>query len=191
MPYKFDPAKIEKLNSPGRLVDLNPDAMWRVTSPPDNAVFVEIGAGTGVFATQFARRMTGGRVYAADTMPQMIDYMREHLPADVRGTVVPLPSQPTRVPLPDAQADVVFMVNVHHELDDRAATLREAYRLLKPGGVVMLADWRKAETPKGPPIAARIDAADAARELEAAGFADVQQHEDLPYAWLLTARREG
>jgi ubiquinone/menaquinone biosynthesis C-methylase UbiE len=187
--WKFDPAKMAKLDDPGRLVDLDPDVMWRLTEPAPDAVVVEIGAGTGMFAAEFARRLTSGRVIAVDIAEPMIDWMRAHLSADVRDRVEPVLSTESTLPLPEGVADVVFMVNVHHELEDPVGVLAEAQRVLAPGGRLLLVDWRPIDTPKGPPVAARIAPGTAVAQTVAAGFRGPAVHEDLRYHWAVTAVR--
>jgi SAM-dependent methyltransferase len=44
----------------------------------------------------------------------------------------------TRVPLPDAQYDVVMANHVLEHIPDDAAAMREVFRLLKPGGIALL-----------------------------------------------------
>ncbi|MDI6901968.1 MAG: class I SAM-dependent methyltransferase [Anaerosomatales bacterium] len=190
MAYRFNPAKLEKLNDVRRLDDLRPDEMWAAFGVPDARVAVEVGAGTGIFSAEFARRMAGGGVlYAVDSEPAMLDWMAEHLPDDVRGTIAVTDADALSLPLEDGAADLVFSVNLHHELPDRAGMIAEAVRVLRAGGTLGIVDWAAAETPKGPPIEHRIPAETIAAELEAAGLADVTVHPVLPYHSVVTGRK--
>jgi len=184
---KFDLAKLEKLNDPGRLNDLKPDVMWAALGAPNPHVIVEIGAGTGLFAERFAALAPAATVYAADIEQTMVDWMRENRTDIASGRLVPLLAEETRVPLDDGIADLAVMINLHHELVDALASYREALRLLRSGGQMLVADWAPVDSPKGPPKAIRIDAAAAVAFLERAGFADAASHEGLTYAWLVTA----
>ena len=42
---KFDPKKLQKLNHPGRLLDIPPDKVWDKLNLKHPGVFVDIGAG--------------------------------------------------------------------------------------------------------------------------------------------------
>lgn len=188
---KFDPVKLERLNDPGRFETLRPDVMWDAFALENPHTLVEIGAGTGVFAGEFVRRARDMVVYAADTVADMIAWMTENR-AEVAGRrVLPLLSTETAVPLSDAVADGVYMINLHHELADPDAIYREAYRLTRPGGRILVVDWAPTDTPKGPPAAVRTSAGEVAVFLERAGFEDVEMHDGLPWHWLLTAGRGG
>ena len=188
---KFDPAKLAKLNDPGRFETLKPDAMWAAFGIEAPSVLVEIGAGTGMFAAEFARRAPGAIVYAADMSGEMVDWMGRHRPEVADGRVVPVRSEESAVPLDDAIADGVYMINLHHELAEPEAIYAEAYRLVRPGGRVLVVDWAPADTPKGPPLRVRAATEDLVRHLESAGFARVAVHDVLPWHSVVTASRKG
>ena len=186
---KFEVNKLERLNDPGRFDTLRPDAMWEALGRPDPHAIVEIGAGTALFAATFASLAPAATVYAADIEPVMIEWMNANRPEVARGSVVPLLSQETSVPLPDGIADLVVMINLHHELTDPAATYREACRLLAVGGQLLAVDWAPFETPRGPSLAIRVSAERAIALLEQAGFADLVAHDVLPWHWLVTGTK--
>lgn len=191
---KFDMRKLERLNDPGRFDTMVPKVMWEALGSPHPDVIIEIGAGTGLFAEEFSRLAPDATVYAVDMAPEMIEWMSEHRTGaasrDGRPPrLVPTLSSETSVPLPDATADLVVMLNVHHELAEPAATYAEAFRLLVPGGQILVVDWAPHETPKGPPQAVRASVAALEAVLAAAGFADVESHAGLVWHSLVTAAR--
>ena len=186
---KFDPRSIDKLNDPARFAREDPEIIWKELALANPRVLVDIGAGTGFFAVPFSRKLVDGRVYACDLQEEMLAWMRERLPADVRDRVVPVKMEETQVPLEDGNADLVYMVNLHHELEDVASMMGEAYRLLKRGGTVLVMDWKKGETPSGPPQEIRVSESDIIRDVERAGFKDITTHPVLPYHTLVTAKK--
>jgi SAM-dependent methyltransferase len=186
---KFDPAKLEKLNDPGRLETLSPDAMWIAFGLEDPAVLVEIGAGTGMFAAEFAKRAERATVYAADTSEEMLAWMLEHRSEVAEGRVVPVSSEESVVPLADGIADGVYMINLHHELAEPEAIYSEAFRLLRPGGRVLLVDWAPIDTPKGPPAGVRVAPDVLEGFLRKAGFSDVSVHAVLSWHSVVTGTR--
>lgn len=188
--FKFDPAKIARLDDPARLEQLRPDLMWRALGSPQPAVVVEVGAGTGLMAEAFSRLSPGSVVYAADTEPAMLEWIgRVRAELVAQGRIVTVLASETRVPLSDGVADVVAMVNLHHELDDPEATYRDAVRMLAPGGSLLVADWAKRETPNGPPEAIRATAAEIEALMAAVGLSDITDHEGLEQHTLITARK--
>lgn len=188
---KFDPAKLQKLNDPKRLQYLNPDIIWKALDPGAPGVLVDIGAGTGVFAALFAKKMAHGKVYACDISDVMISWMKENLPAELKEDIIPLKMEESSVPLPEGIADVVYMINLHHELEEPEKIITESHRLLKPGGKLMIVDWKKEETPEGPPLSIRIAEDEIAGQLTKAGFSSVEMHRVLKFHSFVSGMKSG
>ena len=186
---KFNVEKLERLNDPGRFETLPPEVFWRALGTPIGAcAIVEIGAGTGLFASAFSAFAPGAVIYAADVLDEMLAWMRANRPEVDAGKIVPVKAEETRVPLDDGIADAVYMINLHHELARPDDSYAEAFRLLEPGGRVLVVDWADRETPKGPPHDVRVSAADLAAFLERAGFSEISVDEtSLPWHLMATA----
>ncbi|MEN6430019.1 MAG: methyltransferase domain-containing protein, partial [Coriobacteriales bacterium] len=147
-------------------------------------------AGTGMFAREFAARMKpGGRLFAVDSSSEMVRWMTQHLVGATDVEIVPTLADAAELPLDTGSADLVYTVNVYHELDDPLAVLKEALRVLRPGARVAIVDWKKEATPKGPPIEHRSDLDAMTGALESAGFTSVTSHPVLRYHNVLTATR--
>ena len=186
---KFDAAKLERLNDPGRFDSLPPQKMWDALDVAAESTIIEIGAGTGMFASAFTRIHPALRVFATDIEPVMIEWMREHLPEVLEGRIVPLLAEESRVPLDDEMVDGAYMINLHHELADPDASYRETARLLKPGGRILVVDWLDRETPKGPPMQVRASSDRLREHLLAAGFDDIEIHASLEMHSMLSATK--
>jgi len=178
---KFDPAKLAKLNDPKRLEILNPEVIWAKADLRDPKVLVDIGAGTGFFALPFSKKLKAGKVYACDISDDMLTWMENNLPMESRGVIIPLKMEERSVPLPDGIADLIYMINLHHELDDQVMVIKESLRLLKDGGKLMIIDWKKEDTPEGPPLAIRVTDETIERQMLACGFTKIKKHAVLQY----------
>jgi len=186
---KFDIAKLERLNDEGRFEDLSPGAMWSALGDPDPQTIVDIGAGTGLFSCRFAEMAPRATVYAIDVEPVMVRWMMEHRPESLCSRLHPLLGQETAVPLGTGEADLVFMINLHHELADPLGSYREAWRLLRVGGQLLVADWAVGDERGGPPQHVRASSEQIAGMLLSVGFESVVSHPDLPKHSLLTASK--
>ena len=151
---KFDPKKLVKLNNPERLKYLNPDFILQNFNIGESPTLIDIGAGTGFFAKVFSELINEGKIYACDTSEIMINWMQENI-QDPK--IIPVLNSENKIPLPDEIADIVYMINLYHELYEPSKILAESYRLLKNGGKIAVIDWRKEKTPDGPPIDIRVD----------------------------------
>lgn len=186
---KFDPKDIDKLNRPERLQTVNPDLIWNALDLRGPKTLIDIGVGTGFFAVPFCRKMAGGKIYACDISDEMLRWMNAHLPPDVRSCVIPMKMEESVVPLPDGIADLVYMINLHHELERPREIVREAHRLLKKGGKLLIIDWKKEEMPEGPPVSIRVTEEDIVRDMKEGGFAEVTTQPVLAYHNFLAANK--
>ena len=130
----------------------------------------DVGAGTGYFALPWrAPSLPAGQVFAVDVQPEMLQHLRARLEPGL--PVVLVEGDAARTTLKDGSVDLVLLANVWHEVDDQAAVLVEAARILRPGGRVAILDWRTdVQQPPGPPLEHRIAASDVRGTLRAKGW---------------------
>lgn len=186
---KFNVAQLERLNDVGRFESLPPDVMWRALGDPEPRTIVDIGAGTGLFSCRFAEMAPIADVYAVDTEPTMVRWMLEHRPQYLCDRLHPVRGGEAAIPLGTGEADLAVMINLHHELADPLASYREALRVLRIGGQLLVADWAPGDEQSGPPQHVRASAELIAGMLSAVGFESVSSHPGLPRHSLLTARK--
>ena len=100
----------------------------------EGAVVVDVGCGTGATLARVLERCPTARCVGIDHMDEMVRRARVTL-----GERAELhTANASALPLEDASADVVLFVNTLHHIDPKAA-MREAARVVKPGGVVVVA----------------------------------------------------
>lgn len=106
--------------------------------PGPGAAVVEIGCGNGSSTEMILRNMTPGRLIGIDPAEGLLDRARQRFAA--RDEVSFQTGDAVRTGLPDASADVVVAHTVYSHLADPQAALAEAFRLLRPGGVLAVFD---------------------------------------------------
>jgi ubiquinone/menaquinone biosynthesis C-methylase UbiE len=74
------------------------------------------------------------------------------------------------LPLDDESCDLILMVTVFHELDDKDGMLQEIRRTLKTNGCLAIIEFHGYETPMGPPVPHRISKESVQEHAEANGF---------------------
>ena len=183
-----DPAKVEKLHNPQRLLSSPPNLIWELLSPDTPDVVVDIGAGTGLFSTEFFKLLGKGTLYACDISDAMINWLNSKVHTEYPG-ILPVKMSKTAVPLDNDIADIVFMMNLHHELKDPLTLLGEAKRLLKPDGKICIVDWKRgaAENGPGPADSVRYETEIVAEQLRKAGFNDPKIYDELPFHFVVHA----
>ena len=83
--------------------------------------------------------------------------------------------------------DVVFHVNLLHEIRDFGLFHAQIIRVLKPRGRLFCVDWRARETGGGPPIDHRVAEDMAIEKIKEAGFADVSVKDIYEDHYLISA----
>ena len=133
---------------------------------------VDIGAGTGFWTAPLSQLVgPDGKVIAVDVEPIMLEELRTLVSTQQLRNVEIVQSEEVRIPLATRVADAAILGFVLHEPSDQAAFLREVTRLLKPGGRLLLVDWQKRPTEKGPPVEYRISEQQARSMLAHEGLA--------------------
>jgi len=101
----------------------------------------DIGAGTGYFTFQLAKRVgPAGRVYAVDIQPEALDDINRRASADRLPQIVTVRGSEEDPHLPSQSVDVVLVVNTYHELRAYDAMMEAFQRALKRGGLLAIID---------------------------------------------------
>jgi SAM-dependent methyltransferase len=142
---------------------------------------VDFGCGYGTFSVAAARR-TRGTVFALDIDPQMIAATRAKARAlgVTNITAIERDFVTSGSGLPDATAAAALLFNILHA-DEPLALLKEAHRVLAPGGKVGVVHWiPDATTPRGPSLEIRPRPEQCQAWLLEAGFELVRPAVALP-----------
>jgi ubiquinone/menaquinone biosynthesis C-methylase UbiE len=117
-----------------------PIAKLLATRDPARTTLLDVGAGTGRFLSFVKSVQPRLKVIALDLSEPYLERARRALAAN-RGTrFVNAPAE--NMPLKDSSVDVAVSIYLFHELPPRVRTAvaREIARVLKPGGLFVLAD---------------------------------------------------
>lgn len=148
-------------------------------------VVADIGAGTGYFTFRMAPLVPRGRVFAVDIDDEMLGDIRARMKKEGVVNVVPVRGEIDDPALPADSLDVVLMVDAYHEFSHPREMMRGIFRALRPGGRVILVEYR-AEDPDVPikPLH-KMSEKQARREMEAAGLVLLETRAILPRQHLM------
>ncbi|KQT10156.1 class I SAM-dependent methyltransferase [Ramlibacter sp. Leaf400] len=110
----------------------------------------DVGAGTGYHARRIARLVApGGTVQAVDVQPQMLEQLQARARREGVDNIVPVLASERDARLAPASLDLALLVDVYHELEYPVEVMAGVVRALRPGGRVVLVEYR-AEDPAVP-----------------------------------------
>jgi len=120
-----------------RFVQICARRLLELAELPPGAHVLDVGTGTGLLAMT-AGELVGptGRVVGVDLSPVMVAAARQKLTAAGIPQVEFLQGDAEHLDLPDGTFDTVFFASSLFFVPDMSAALREAGRLLAPGGCV-------------------------------------------------------
>jgi len=181
--YKAD----EKALLPTAAVDAslgcgNPTALAQLA--PGQTV-LDLGSGGGIDVLLSAKRVgPSGWVYGLDMTDEMLELARRNAAKAGATNVEFLKGELEEIPLPEGSVDVIISNCVINLSADKDRALREAHRVLKPGGSFAVSDIVvRGEVPAAIKrsvelwigcVAGAMEESEYKAKLETAGFADVE-----------------
>jgi ubiquinone/menaquinone biosynthesis C-methylase UbiE len=182
-------AYVAMLEDPARDAYQKPSEVLRALALRPGESVADIGAGSGYFALRLATAVgRTGRVYAVDVDADMVRHLNRRLRDAGTTNVTTILSAPDDPLLADASIDRFFVCDTWHHIDDQKKYLALLKKMLRPGGEVVMIDFKKEETPMGPPLAMRIAREALVQQMRAAGFRLATEHTFLPYQYFLVFR---
>ena len=163
-----------------------PDVALNALKIPKGASVADIGAGSGFITERLSARVgPTGRVFANDVQPQMLQMLARRLAAKKITNVTLVQGTIDDPKLDPASVDLEIMVDVYHELSQPQAMLRHLREALKPGGRLVLLEYRKEDPTVPIKFEHKMSVAEAKMELEAEGFTLAKIDEALPRQHIL------
>lgn len=177
------------LERPEREREERPELAVKLLEIRPGMVIADIGAGSGYFTRRLARRAgPAGKVYAVDIQPAMIDLLRRNAAREGLTNIVPVLGAEADPRLPAASIDLMLLVDVYHEFAHPQAMLRKMREALKPGGRLVLLEYRKEDPDVPIRFEHKMSVKEVRAELEAEGFRFEKLRSELPRQHLLIFR---
>jgi SAM-dependent methyltransferase len=184
-PFAETEKYIAFLERPDRARWQKPDAVVKALRLRGTETVQDVGAGSGYFTFRFARALPRGKVIATDIDPEMVRHIHHKVVTEGTSNVTAVladPADPGIAP----EADLVFIADVIHHVENREPWLRRGFEEMKPGARLVVVEFKEGKLPEGPPESVKIPRARLVALLQGAGFRLVQDRPDLlPYQTFL------
>lgn len=178
----------ERFESPERNDWQKPELVLKKLGDLKGKTVADIGAGTGYFGFRLAD--AGASVISIDVDERFIEYV-EKRKEDHEGI-----SLSTRLAeydnprLKKGEVDMILTVDTYHHFDDKIEYLKKCMDGLKADGTMVVIDFKKEDTPHGPPADHRVAGSQIVADLHKAGFSSVEMDtETLPEQNIIIAKK--
>jgi SAM-dependent methyltransferase len=188
---RFDPKSLEKLEAPERVQQFPVAAILDAAGVCGMLNVADIGAGSGYFTLEIARRVAPGKVFAVDPSAELLGVVCDKLAThNAPKNVELMVGEDSATGLAEASCDLIFLSAVWHEIDDHVAALREFSRIAAPNAKLAIVDWSPDATPPpGPPMQHRIGRGEVERVLEEGGWGVVKSDVVTAATYIVVGQR--
>jgi len=176
-----------------RMIWQQPGAVMDAMGDIREKVIADIGAGKGFFAERLAP--IADRVIAVEIDTNAINYLdtlrRFGLQKEFRPRLEPRLTTPDSPGLEKSEVDIILVVNTFMFIENKVDYLRKIYPALRSNGRIVIVDWKKKDTPKGPRKAQRLPIGSLQDMLKDAGFHIVSSDDaTLEYQYIVVADKK-
>jgi len=154
----------------------------------------DLGCGNlGYFIIPLAKLVgKEGVAYALDIQKSVLDGVKSR--AKLEGitnleTVWANLEKAGSIQIPAGSLDIALLINVLFQNKDRKAIIKEAARLLKKGGKLLIIDWKKTGIPFGPAVQLRVDFSEIKKMSAELGLNLIEEKEFGDYFWGLILQK--
>ena len=150
---------IEKFEIESREVFLKRNEILQACGITEGATVADIGAGTGLFTRLFSRAVgSQGRVIAVDIAKNFLDHISKTCREQDLRNVDTLLCTPDSTALEPESIDFAFICDTYHHFEFPSKTLRSLYRALRPGGRIVVIDFKRIEGESTPWVMSHVRA---------------------------------
>lgn len=153
---------------------LNPEEIIKELSLNEGMMVADFGAGAGFYSVPVARLVgSSGRVYALDIRKEILEVVRSKAKQNHLLNIETIWANLEELhgsKLRDQSIDRVIISNILFQVESKNELLAEAYRVLKPRGQVLVAEWEKQASVFIPAREHLIDKNDAVELFTSSGF---------------------
>ncbi|MBI2023935.1 methyltransferase domain-containing protein [Candidatus Giovannonibacteria bacterium] len=140
---------------------VEPESIIKVLDVLPGMKVADFGSGAGFYTIPLAKKVgAAGKTYAIDIRSDMLDIIRSKAIAGRLLNVEVIRAdleQKEGSHIKDETVDLVIISNVLFQVNDKSNLAREAFRILKKEGRVVMVEWDEEKKSFGPPLAHRIN----------------------------------
>lgn len=178
----------QRFERPGRDVFDHRFEIVAATKVQAGMVIADIGAGTGLFTRLFSPAVgPGGKVYAVDIAENFVNEILRQASEQGLDNIEGIVNTQKQSGLSPGSIDLAFVCATYHHFEYPHVMLQSIHHALRPGGELIVIDYRKIEGTSKKWVLGhmRADKAVVTREIEAEGFKLIEDRDLLKANYFL------
>lgn len=179
------------IEDPKRTEWQNPDLILQRIGDMTNKTVADIGAGSGYFTFKIARE--AAKVIALDINPKALEYIdsQKEIVGEWSKNIESRLTPPDVPNLLDGEVDIVLIVNTYNYIPNKEIYFPRLLNGMKPGGRLVIVDFKKGDIPVGPSDDYKIEASRVKSFLRKSSFRKIDIDEkSLQYQYIITAEKK-
>ena len=125
---------------PLRNIFFSPKQLIKRIGLKEDFIVLELGPGPGYFSIPVAKKLRNGMLYLADIQQEMLDYAKKRFEKRKLKNVEYYLCNGKTFDFKDNSFDIIYMVTVIGEVENKDEYIHEFYRILKPNGVLSITE---------------------------------------------------
>ncbi len=139
---------------------LQPEKVIRCLNARDGMRIADFGAGQGFFSIPLAKIVgSSGKITALDVQKESVEFVRRRAQLENLTNIEAIWANlelSEGSNLPDNSQDAVIISNILFQAENKQMILKEAFRILRVDGALLLLEWDESSPPPGPPRELRV-----------------------------------
>ncbi|MDV4151638.1 class I SAM-dependent methyltransferase [Clostridium sp. AL.422] len=132
--------EIKRLEKQANLGSDREVRMLRNLGVADDSIILEVGSGPGFYSKILLDNFSNSEVILLDVDETLLNYANNMLSEDYKERVTFIQDDIMNSSMPDDYFDIIIARFIFQHLSDSIAALKEIYRILKPGGKLIIID---------------------------------------------------
>lgn len=184
---------VGRFEKPGREVFDQREKILQTLHLKKGQHVADVGSGTGLFTMLIADAVgPKGKVYAVDIVKDFLALINKRAGEAGLKNIQTVLCTDRSAELPEASVELVFTSDTYHHLEYPRSTLASIRQALRPGGELIVVDYRREPGKSAEWILGHVRAGqeEVVREIEAAGFQRVETPDFLKENYLMRFRKK-
>jgi ubiquinone/menaquinone biosynthesis C-methylase UbiE len=136
----FPPKYAFTLLFPLRNIFISPRQLIERMDLKSDSIVLEVGPGPGYFSAKIAPVLHSGKLFLTDIQQEMLDYAKKRLSRKKINNVEFYLCNGSYLPFSESMFDVIFMVTVLGEIENKRQYIKEFYRVLRKNGILSISE---------------------------------------------------